>query len=79
MASLPKIVLCDLDLNFLGQTIQVAIVTSKRSKNANFTIAIRKEVRYLPSNGATANVVHHDHDLHFQDHKFCIHLENDES
>ena len=25
---------------------------------------------YLPSNGAAANVVHHDLDLHFSDHEF---------
>ena len=37
---------------------------------ANITIAIRWEVRYLPSNGATANVGHHDFDKHFQDHEF---------
>ena len=28
------------------------------------------EVEYLPSNGATANVVRHDRDLYFQGHEF---------
>ena len=63
-----NVVLCDHSLNFQGQTFQVAILTSKRSKNANITIAIRLEVRYLQSNDATANVVH-DLDLHFQGHE----------
>ena len=31
-----------------------------------------KEVMYLPSNGATVNVVHHDTDLYFQVHEFLI-------
>ena len=31
----------DLDLNFQGQTFKVAILTCKRWKNANITIAIR--------------------------------------
>ena len=26
----------------------------------------------MPSNGGTGNVVHHDLDLHFQDHEFLI-------
>ena len=36
----------------------------------NITIVIIYEVRYLPSNGATANVVYHDLDLHFPSHEF---------
>ena len=36
---------------------------------SNITIAIRYEVSCLPTNGATANVVHHDLDLHFQGDK----------
>ena len=35
-------------------------------ENINIAIAIRYEVRYLPSIGATANVVHRDLDLHFK-------------
>ena len=38
----------------------------------NITTAIRWEVIYLPSNGGTGNVVHHDLDLHFQDHEFVV-------
>ena len=34
------------------------------------TISIRLEVMYLPSNGATASVIHHDPDLHFQRDEF---------
>ena len=68
--SISNVVLHDLDLNFQGQTFQVAILTSTFSKNANITIAIRLEVRNLPSNGATANVVNHDLDLFFQGHEF---------
>ena len=64
-----KIVLRDFELNFQDQTFQVTILTSKRSKNSNITIAIIKKVRYLPSNGTTANVIHPDLDLHFQGHE----------
>ena len=39
--SIPIVVLHDLSLNFQGQTFQLANLTSKRSKNANITIAIR--------------------------------------
>ena len=47
--------------------------TSKTVKDrANITIAIRYEVRYLPSNGAVANVEHRDFDLHLQGHEFLI-------
>ena len=37
---------------------------------AKITIAIKFEVEHLPSNGATANVIHNDPDLHFQGHEF---------
>ena len=37
---------------------------------ANITIAIREEVRYLPSTGANVNVTRHDLDPHFQGHEF---------
>ena len=40
------------------------------SDRAIVTIAIRYEVTNLPSNVATAKVVHYDLDLHFQGHKF---------
>ena len=60
----------ELDLYFQGQTTQVNILTSKRWKNADTTIAIRWEVRYLPWNGATVNLVHHDLDLQFQGNNF---------
>ena len=40
-----------------------------RLESARVTIAKRVEVRYLPSNGATANVVYHDFDLYFQGHE----------
>ena len=36
---------------------------------ANITISIKKKVRYMPSNGAIANVVHCDLGLYFQCHK----------
>ena len=39
---------------------------------ANNTITIRMKVVYLSSNSATANVVHHGLDLHFQGHGFLI-------
>ena len=40
------------------------------TNGANNNAAVRSEVRYLPSNGTTANVVNYDLDLHFQGHKF---------
>ena len=46
------------------------LLTSKRWKNANINIELIWEVSYLTSNGATANVVHHDLDLYFQEYKF---------
>ena len=48
-----NVVVNDLDLNFQYQTFQVFIYINR-------TFAIRYDVRYLPSNGATANVVSHD-------------------
>ena len=36
-----NVLLNDLDLNFQGQTLQVAILTNKPWINANITIAIR--------------------------------------
>ena len=46
---------------------------------ADITIAIRKEVMYLPSNGAIAKFVHRDLDLHFQGHNLkCQYLDNGE-
>ena len=54
------------------QTFHVAILTIKYSKNANITTAIRLEVMYLPKNGATANAVHHDLEIYFQDHEYLI-------
>ena len=59
-----NVVLNDLDLNFEGQTFQLAIVTSIDWKMQALPLA----VRYLPSNGTTANVVHHDC-VHFQGHE----------
>ena len=60
-----NVVLNDPDLNFQGQTFPVAILTS---------IGWKMQTLLLPSdgksNGATANVVHHDFDLHFQVYKF---------
>ena len=41
-AKIAKFVLRDLDLNFLGQTFQMANLTSYCWKNANMTIVIRK-------------------------------------
>ena len=67
--TISNVVLHDLSLNFKGKTFQLAILTSKRSKNANITIAIRLEVRYLQTNGANTNAVHHDLDLHCQGHE----------
>ena len=37
---------------------------------ANITIAMKKEVGYLLSTGATKNVVHHDLDIYFQAHEY---------
>ena len=56
--------------NFQGPTFQVVILTSKRWKNANISIAFRYEVRYLLLNGATANTVRHNLDLHILGHEF---------
>ena len=39
--TIANIVLHDIDLNYQGETFQVAILTSKRWKNANVTIVIR--------------------------------------
>ena len=61
-----NVVIRNLSLNFQCQTFRLAILTHKRSKNANITIAMRLEVRYLQLNSATANAVRHDLDLHFQ-------------
>ena len=36
----------------------------------NITIVIIYEVRYMPWNETTENVVHHDLDLQFQGHEF---------
>ena len=65
MGPLQIFVFCDVDLRFQGQTFQVAILSTKVWKQANSTLAIRLEVMYLPSHCATANVVHHDLDLHY--------------
>ena len=65
-----NVVLHDLDLNVQGPTFQEAILTSKSWKNANNTIAIKLEDRYLSSNGATANVVNYDFYLYFHGHKY---------
>ena len=48
---------------------------------ANVIISIKWEVRHLPWNGITANVVCHDLDPHFQGYEFfkCEYLENTES
>ena len=53
-----KFILNDLDLNYQGQTFQVAILTSIGWKMPTLLFAIRYEVRYLPSNGAAVNVLH---------------------
>ena len=57
-------------LNFQVQTLQLAILTQLRLEKANVTIANKQEVRYLPLNGATATVVHHDFDLNLKVTKF---------
>ena len=57
-----NVVLCDLDLNFQGQTFQVTILTSKswnKSKHS-YCHQLRSQVY------AIADVVHHDIDSHFQ-------------
>ena len=50
--AIANIVLSNLDLNCQCQIFQAAILTIKRRKNANIIIAIRFEVRHLPSNMA---------------------------
>ena len=65
--TIANVVLRDLDLNFKHQTFQV---TSKDWTKISIIITIGYEVLYLHSNCITANVVHHDHDLHFQGHEF---------
>ena len=50
--------------------ISCAIISQMARDSAYITIAIRQEAMYLPSNGATANVVYHDLDLHSQEHEF---------
>ena len=61
--------LCDLAYIF-STNFLIGYFTSKRWVNANITIAVRLEVRYLPLKGATANVVRRDLDLQFQGHEF---------
>ena len=53
------------DLTFVFANISLMV-----RDRANITIAIRYEVTYLPSNGTTASVVHHDLDIHFYVTKF---------
>ena len=57
------------------------LVWQVNARKCKHSIAIRYEVKYLPSNGAAANVVNHDRDLHFQGLTFLKweYLENDES
>ena len=69
LANRTNFALRDLDLYFQGQSVQVAILTSEGWNKAIITIAIRKEVMYSPSNGAIANVKHHDYVLHFKGHE----------
>ena len=64
------VVLHNLDLNFQSQTFQVATFTSKCWKNATNTVAVRSQVKYLPSNGAAANIVDRDRELHFKINEF---------
>ena len=63
-------ILRNLDLHFQGQTFHMAIFTSKCGKMQIIIIAIRLEVRYLQSNGATVNAAHYDLDVDFQGHEF---------
>ena len=61
----------DLD-DFQGQIFTFQLICEYRANGrdrANITIANQYEVMYLPSNGAIANIVHRDLDLHFQCHK----------
>ena len=64
-----NVVVNECDLNFQGQTFQMAILTIKCWKNTSIT-EIRYGVRYLPSIGATVNVLRSDLNLHFQGHEF---------
>ena len=69
--------LLDLDLYFQDQTFCILfpfeyfekIVRDRANKSKHY-YCHKIEVRYLPSHGATANVIHHDFDLHFQDQEF---------
>ena len=62
-----NVVVDDLDLNFQGQTFQVNNLRNKCWKiQALIAIVVIYEVKYLPSIGATANVVRRDLDLHFK-------------
>ena len=72
----PVLQLFDLDLHFkvkvLAFFLASRIFRKQRKLEKNITTVIRWEVIYLPSNGDTGNVVHHDLDLHFQGHEFLI-------
>ena len=69
----PALLLLDLDHNFQGQSFGIFLVLWISRKmvrdRANITIAIREEIRYLPSNSAISDVVHQNFDLHFQVHE----------
>ena len=58
-----NVVLHDLDLNFQGQTLQVAILTSKCWKIQ--TLLLPSDRKSGTCHGASVNVVNHDLDLQF--------------
>ena len=60
---IPNVILSGIDINFQGQTFQVATLTSKHWKNTKLLLPSDRKYRYLPLNGTTANVVHHELDL----------------
>ena len=56
-----------IDLHFQGQNFW-HIISGNISQIVKDSAKIAIAIRYLPSNGAIANVVHRDIDLYFQGH-----------
>ena len=56
-----------IDLHFQGQNFW-HIISANISQIVKDSAKIAIAIRYLPSNGVTANVLHRDIDLYFQGH-----------